>query len=169
MKTIFKILLCALILHSCEEKVEMSSVSPVNWEKRSIQPKNKDSLAKGSTYLSVYSQIYSQSDRRTHNLTATVSMHNTNRTDTIFINKAEYFDTDGNSIRTYFERTIFVAPMGTVQIIIDEKDKSGGTGANFIFDWMVKPGSNEPLFEAVMISTSGQQGLSFTTQGKKLK
>jgi hypothetical protein len=169
MKTLFKILLIALLIQSCEEKVEMSSVSPVNWEKRSMEPKDKDSLAKGSTYLSVYSQIYSQSDKRTHDLTATVSMHNTNRNDTIYIRKAEYFDTDGNSIRTYFDRTIFVAPMGTVQIIIDEKDKSGGTGANFIFDWMIKPGSNEPLFEAVMISTSGQQGLSFKTEGKRLK
>ena len=78
-------------------------------------------------------------------------------------------DTDGISISNFFYLAIFVAPMATVQIIIDEKDKSGGTGANFIFDWMIKPDSNEPLFEAVMISTSGQQGLSFTTQGKRLK
>ena len=169
MKTLLRILLLALLLQACQEKVQMSSISPVNWEKRSMEPKDRDSLAKGSTYLSVYSQIYSQSDRTTHDLTATVSMHNTNKTDTIYINKAEYFDTDGNSIRTYFDKAIFVAPMATVQIIIDEKDKSGGTGANFIFDWMIKPDSNEPLFEAVMISTSGQQGLSFTTQGKRLK
>ena len=96
-------------------------------------------------------------------------MHNTNTRDTIYIKKAEYFNTDGNSIRTYFDNTIFVAPMATVQIIIDEEDKSGGTGANFLFEWMSKPGSNEPFFEAVMISTSGQQGLSFRTEGKRLK
>jgi hypothetical protein len=95
-------------------------------------------------------------------------MHNTNKTDTIYVNKAEYFDTDGNSIRTYFDKTIFIAPMATVQIIIDEHDREGGTGANFIFEWMIKPGSNEPFFEAVMISTSGQQGLSFKTDGKRL-
>ena len=169
MKTLFKILLFAIILQSCQEKVEMSSISSVNWEKRSIEPLEKDSLTKGSTYLSVYSQIYSQTDQTTHDLTATVSMHNTNKTDTIYINKAEYFDTDGKSIRTYFDKTIFVAPMATVQIIIDEHDREGGTGANFIFEWMIEPGSNDPLFEAVMISTSGQQGLSFTTQGKRLK
>jgi len=168
MKILLKILICAFILQSCQEKVEMSSISPVNWEKRYMEPMVKDSLVQGSTYLSVYSQIYSQSDRTTHDLTATVSMHNTNSRDTIYINKAEYFDTDGNSIRTYFDRTIFVAPMATVQIIIDEEDTSGGTGANFIFDWMIKSQSNEPFFEAVMISTSGQQGLSFKTDGKRL-
>ncbi len=163
------LVLTALFLQSCQEPVEMSSVSKINWEKRYLEPSPKDSLVKGKTYLSVYSQIYSQTESRRHNLTATVSMHNTNTRDTIYIKKAEFFNTDGNSIRTYFDKTIFVAPMATVQIIIDEEDKSGGTGANFIFEWICKPGSNEPFFEAVMISTSGQQGLSFSTQGKTLK
>ena len=58
--------------------------------------------------------------------------------------------------------------METVEIVIDENDKEGGTGANFHFDWRIKPLSNEPLFEAVMISSFGQ-GLSFTTQGKRIK
>ena len=169
MKPLIILLIIGLILQSCQEPVEMSSVSKVNWEKRFLEPSQKDSLVRGKTYLSVYSQIYSQTESRRHNLTATVSMHNMNIKDTIYIKKAEFFNTDGNSIRTYFDNTIFIAPMATVQIIIDEEDKSGGTGANFIFEWIVKPGSNEPFFEAVMISTSGQQGLSFSTQGKRLK
>jgi len=168
MKNFLKILLITLMLQACEEKVETSSISEVNWEKRFIEPKDKDSLTKGITYLSVYSQIYSQSEGRTHDLTATVSMRNTNAADTIYINKAEYFDTHGRSIRTYFRKTIFIPPMATAEIIIDEHDREGGTGANFIFEWMIKSDSNEPFFEAVMISTSGQQGLSFKTEGKKL-
>jgi hypothetical protein len=89
--------------------------------------------------------------------------------DTVYIDKAMYFDTRGRSIRTYFDRTIFIAPMETVEIVIAERDKEGGTGANFLFNWKIKPTSSEPLFESVMISTSGQQGLSFTTQGKRIK
>ena len=58
--------------------------------------------------------------------------------------------------------------METVEIVIDQDDNEGGTGANFIFDWKIKPDTNEPLFEAVMISTYGQQGLSFTTTGIRL-
>ena len=129
----------------------------------------EDSMISGSTYLSVYSEIYSQSEHRTHNLTATVSMRNTNLSDTVFIDKAAYFDTHGNPIRSYFDKPVFIAPMETVEIVIDEVDREGGTGANFLFNWRIKPTSNEPLFEGVMISTSGQQGLSFTTQGKRLK
>jgi hypothetical protein len=168
MKTLLRILLLTLLLQACQEKVETSSIDQINWEKRFIDPQSRDSLTKGATYLSVYSQIYSQSEGRTHDLTATISMRNLNTTDTIYINKAEYFDTHGRSIRTYFNKTIFIPPMATAEIIIDEHDQEGGTGANFIFEWMIKPGSNEPFFEAVMISTSGQQGLSFKTEGKKL-
>ena len=101
-------------------------------------------------------------------LTATISIRNVNKADTVYINKAEYYNTKGNSIRTYFDKPIFIAPMETVEIVIDERDQEGGTGANFLFDWTIKPNSNDPIFEAIMISTSGQQGLSFTTQGKKI-
>lgn len=45
----------------------------------------------------------------------------------------------------------------------------GGTGANFTFDWKIKQGSNKPFFEGIMTSTSGQQGLSFTTKGIDIK
>ena len=168
MKILLKMLLIALLIQSCQDKAETSSINEVNWEKRFIEPRFKDSLTKGTTYLSVYSQIYSQTESRTHDLTATVSLRNTNAKDTIYIGKAEYFDTHGNSIRTYFKKTIFIPPMATAEIIIDEHDREGGTGANFIFEWMIKPDSNEPFFEAVMISTSGQQGLSFKTEGKRL-
>ncbi|MDC6362347.1 MULTISPECIES: DUF3124 domain-containing protein [Flavobacteriaceae] len=160
-----------LLIFSCDKKAqkEVSSVNPINWNNRTVVLSPKDSLANGSSYLSVYSQIYSETEHRTHNLTGTISMRNTNLKDSIFIRKAEYFDTHGNSIRTYFDKPIFIKPMETVEIVIDEKDQSGGTGANFLFHWSIKPTSHEPYFEGVMISTSGQQGLSFTTKGIRVE
>lgn len=168
MKSISSLILLTLLIQSCNESVEMSHNDSINWEKRQIEIKGSDSLTLGTTYLSVYSEIYSQTEHTTHNLTATVSLRNTNRKDTVYIIKAEYFDTKGNSIRTYLNKPIFIAPMETVEIIIDEKDQEGGTGANFLFDWAIKPGANEPYFQAIMISTSGSQGISFTTDGKTL-
>jgi len=150
------------LLMSCEPQPEYSSIDPVNWSTRTATPPTSDSLRTGSTYLSVYSEIYSLTEHRTHNLTATISMRNTNRQDTVFILRADYYGTAGSLLRTYFEDPIYLAP---VEIVIDEIDESGGTGANFLFDWMVTKGVRPPLFEGVMISTSGQQGLSFTTQG----
>lgn len=168
MKNLIILLLVGIVLISCESNKEVSSLNPENWGKRTISKKLSDSLVSGTTYLSVYSQIYGMTEHRTHDLTATISMRNTNRKDTIFIRKAEYFNTKGDLIRSYFNRPIFLAPMETVEIVIDEIDKEGGTGANFLFEWTIKQTSNEPFFEGIMISTSGQQGLSFSTHGVKV-
>lgn len=170
MKYLFPfILLMALVACTDKPPKEVSSVDPVNWSNRKANLPASDSLVFGTSYLSVYSEIYSETEHRTHNLTSTISMRNTNLRDTIYINKAEYFDTKGNAIRTYFDFPIYIKPMETVEIVIDEKDRSGGTGANFLFHWAMEPTSHEPYFEGVMISTSGQQGLSFTTQGKRIE
>ncbi len=169
MKKLFALLFIIILIQACEDPMEVSSINPVNWERRTVNTALTDSMMVGETYLSVYSSIYSFTEHRTHELTATVSMRNTNRADTIYIDKAEYFNTKGEPIRSYFEKTIFIRPMETVEIVIDEIDKEGGTGANFLFEWRVPINSHEPLFEGVMISTSGQQGLSFTTQGKRVE
>jgi hypothetical protein len=69
--------IASLILSSliaCQDKTEISSTYPVNWEARTIDMEPEDSLIHGTTYLSVYSQIYSQTEHTTHDLTATVSM-----------------------------------------------------------------------------------------------
>ena len=52
--------------------------------------------------------------------------------------------------------------------MIDQKiDVTGGTGSNFLFEWAIPRNCPEPLFEGVMNSTMGQQGLSFTTLAKQ--
>ena len=164
-----KILFIILLIQSCGENAEVRSTKPAKWDKRRIKHTLSDSLINGSSYLSIYPQINSQTERRTHGLTVTVSMRNINGSDTIFINKAEYFNTKGSSIRTYFDETIYIAPLETVEIVIDEGDKESRTGANFIFDWTIKADSFEPYFEGIMVSTTGQQGLSFSIQGKRIK
>ena len=157
------------IMLSCEEPRTLSSTNPVNWQKRALKTALSDSLNSGSTFLSIYSQIFVRNDEEKTDLTATVSLHNPNRNDTIYVDKAAYYNTHGEPIRTYFDNTIFIKPMETVQIVIDGHDQEGGTGANFVFDWSTAPYVNEPVFEAVMISNYGQQGISFVTQGKRVK
>jgi hypothetical protein len=169
MKHFVGCIILLLFIFGCDQPKEMSSIDPENWAKRKIDIGAKDSLEHGKTYLSVYSQIYSLSEHRTHNLTAMVSLRNTSDRDTIYLFKAEYFDTHGKSVRTYFNSPIFLAPMETTEIIIDEIDVTGGTGSNFLFEWAIPKNCPEPLFEGVMNSTMGQQGLSFTTQGKRIR
>jgi hypothetical protein len=162
------ILLIALVI-GCNEEKEVSSINPENWSKRAAKLEVKDSLSYGKSYLSIYSQIYSFSQSKTYDLTAMASLRNTSDLDTIYILKATYYDTSGKFVRQYFSHPIFLAPMETAEIIIDEVDVSGGTGSNFIFEWKIPKNCPEPLFEGIMNSTIGQQGLSFTTKAVRIK
>lgn len=157
-----------MICVSCQKKDKTEDINPINWKKRSIDLPVKDSLTEGKSYLSVYSEIYSITEHRTIALTVTVSLRNVSVSKPVYLLDASYYNTKGDLIRTYFEKPILLKPLETIEIIIDEKDTHGGSGANFIFDWAINTTGHKPLFEAVMISTSGQQGISFTTQGVTL-
>lgn len=165
MKNILYFIPIILVFFSCEENQEFSSLNIENWGKRKASLSQTDSLFHGKTYLPVYSQIYQLHEHKTYDLTVTVSLRNVSAKDTMYIVNAEYFNTHGGSIRKYFGHPIFLKPLETAEIVIDELDKEGGTGGSFMFKWAVKNKKNLPLFEAVMISTTGQQGLSFTTRG----
>ena len=144
MKTVFYFIIISFLLISmgCENQKEIGSINPVNWDKRAIKYNPNDSLLSGSSYLSVDSEIYSETEHATINLTATVSLRNINQKDTIYLEKASYYNTHGKLIRNYFSKPIFIAPLETVEIVIDERDKEGGSGANFIFDWKIKPNTH---------------------------
>lgn len=169
MKKYTLFLVISILVIGCNKKKEISSFNIENWENRFVDISSRDSLEYGKSYLSVYSQIYSVSEHKTHNLTAMISMRNTSDLDTIYLLKAEYYDTHGKSVRTYFNKPIYLAPMETTEIIIDEVDIEGGTGSNFIIEWKIPKDCPEPLFEGIMNSTVGQQGLSFSTQSKRIK
>ena len=163
------VIIVVWFITSCQSKVELSSVSPQNWSNRFINIDALDSLEYGMSYLSIYSQMYSMNEKTIHNLTAMVSLRNTSITDSIYITNADYYDSKGKLVRKYFDKTIYLAPLETTEIIIDEIDTSGGTGANFIFEWKTPSNCTEPIFEGVMNSTEWQLGFSFITQAKRIK
>ncbi|NGX84674.1 DUF3124 domain-containing protein [Aequorivita sp. KMM 9714] len=173
MKQFFILIILFGFFSACEETTEISSFSPNHWEDHYIEKDVSllinDSLQNGKTYLSVYSHIYSISLKKTQNLTAMISLRNVSETDTVFISKADYYSTNGDLIRQYFKKPIYLKPLETVEIVIDEADNYGGSGAKFIFDWSSKMETPEPLFEAIMTSLRGAQGLSFTSTGRRIK
>lgn len=168
MKKINYIFLLLFIICSCDSDKNEEHDITVNWNKREAPISVLDSLESGQSYLSIYSQIYSLSQHKTYNLTAMVSLRNTSIKDTIYLLKADYYDTHGVLLKTYITNPIYLAPLETIEIVINESDVSGGTGSNFLFDWNIPVHCSEPIFEGVMSSTLGQQGLSFTTQAKRI-
>lgn len=167
--TFAMVLSLLFLLTSCEERRKYEEVKDEAWKKRTLTTALQNNLERGKTYLSVYSQVYSGSEHMTHDLTAIISIRNTSETDSIFLSSTKYYNTNGNLVKNYFDKPVFLLPLETIEIVIDEVNAEGGTGANFIFDWQKDSITSEPLFESVMISTSGNQGLSLIVQGKRIE
>lgn len=120
-------------------------------------------------YVPIYSDIYSRSKNDKFNLTATLSIRNTSLTDTLFIENIDYYDSDGKLVREYINKTLILTPLQSIEYVINENDNEGGTGANFIVNWAATTRQIFPVIQGVMISTYGQQGISFITQGTSIK
>jgi len=127
-------------------------------------------LSKGQlVYVPVYSHIYHGDQERKYLLTGIVSIRNTDPDHAITITLADYYDSDGKVIRRYLPKPITLNPMASTRFVVKESDTRGGSGANFLVRWEAKTEVNEPIMEAVMIGTAGQQGISFTSRGKPIK
>lgn len=119
-------------------------------------------------YVPVYSNIYQRTRDERTSLTSTLSIHNTSETDTLFITRIDYFNTEGKLVQKYLESAIYVNTFETIEYVVSEKDDSGGSGANFVIEWYGNENLN-PLFQAVMIGGLGNKTFSFTTEGVYFK
>lgn len=127
-------------------------------------------LLKGqSVYVPIYSHIYHGDRDKPFDLTATLSIRNTDPKHEIIINSADYYDSEGNLLKNYVEQPIKLKNLASIRYVIKSKDKAGGSGAKFIVRWESKELVNFPIIEAIMISTQSTQGLSFTSRGQAIK
>lgn len=165
------LIILSIIFSGCkpDQTVEDEINANTEWKLRAVKLPLEKIKDKGSTYLAVHSQVYSKNAHTMVGLTVTVSMRNTSLTDSAYVLSAKSYDTHGEMIRSYIENPIFILPMETLEIVIPELNIDGGAGGNFIFDWATTNSKFEPIFDAVMISTLGQQGLSFSTQGTRIE
>ncbi len=121
-------------------------------------------LIKQQIYVPIYSDIYNKTKDYRFLLTATLSIRNTSPKDSLFIKNADYYNTQGDFVRSYIKQPIYLKPLESIEYVIEEKDTLGGSGANFLITW----GANKtikPIFQGVMVGISGQQGFAFTTDG----
>ncbi len=127
-------------------------------------------LSKGQlVYVPVYSHVYHGDLEKKILLTCMVSIRNTDPNRPITIVSADYHDSDGKLIGSYLPKPVTLNPMASTRFIVKESDAKGGSGADFLIRWKAESDVNEPIMEGVMIGTSGQQGISFTSRGKAIK
>jgi hypothetical protein len=118
-------------------------------------------------YVPVYSHIYDGDGKRYTNLTATLSVRNTDPERAMTLTAVQYFNTAGRLVRVYQQHPARLGPLATTEFIVAQRDTTGGSGANFLVEWTAERSITEPVIEAVMIS-SGTLELSFVSVGRTL-
>jgi hypothetical protein len=126
-------------------------------------------LSKGQTiYVPAYSHIYIGNKERPFLLTVTLSIRNIDPKHEIKITTVDYYETQGKMLKKNIDRPVVLQPLESLRYVLPEKDKSGGSGANYIVEWQAETLVNPPIVETIMIGTQSQQGISFTSRGKEI-
>jgi hypothetical protein len=127
-------------------------------------------LSKGQTiYVPVYSNVFSGPKKLPFQLAATLSIRNTDLAASFRLTSITYYDTNGKPVRRYLEKPLVVGPLASTYVHIEEKDVSGGFGANFIVRWEADKVINAPIIECVMIGATSGQGISFVSPGQEIR
>jgi len=129
----------------------------------------KIGLSDGQTiYVPAYSHIYSGNRETPFLLTVTLSIRNIDPKHQIKITIVDYYETQGKLLKKYIDKPAILNPLESLRYVIPERDKAGGSGANFIVEWKSDKFVNPPIVESIMIGTQSQQGISFTSHGQTI-
>ncbi|MGJ3239809.1 MAG: DUF3124 domain-containing protein [Anaerolineae bacterium] len=119
-----------------------------------------------TVYVPAYSEVFYGREGLTFELAVTLAVHNTDLTAPIIIQSVRYYDTDGNLVRDYISEPVEVSALATTGFLVEDTDTSGGWGANFVVEWVAEQPVYEPIIEAIMVSTRGNQGVSMISIGR---
>lgn len=126
--------------------------------------------SKGQTvYVPAYSNVFTGPKKIPFQLATTLSIRSTDMSAQIRITSIDYYDTNGRLIRRFLDKPVNLGPLASTFIHIEEKDASGGFGANFIVRWASERVVNTPIIECVMIGATSGQGISFVSPGQEIK
>ena len=120
-------------------------------------------------YVPIYSSILYFDDRQTRELSAMLSIHNIDLEWKIEITRVDYYNTRGQFVRSYLGDPKWLAPLETTTFVVEEMDRTGGTGANFVVAWQAQNNVSSPLVEAVMVGSGSQGSLALITSGKVIR
>ena len=127
-------------------------------------------LAEGQTiYVPIYSHVFYGDRVASFNLSANLSIRNTDPGNSITVFSVEYYDSYGKLVKSYLKEPKKVNPLSSIRYYVKESDKSGGSGACFLVKWRAGEKVNAPIVEGVMLGTAAGQGLSFISRGQPIK
>lgn len=134
----------------------------------------QEAQSKGQTlYLPIYSHLWHGNVDRSGKadmaqLSALVSIRNTDPGKALRVISAKYYDTDGKLLREFLPAVRLVPPLGTLELLVERREAEGGSGANFIIRWQNDEALNPPLVEAVHADLYGLKPVSFITTARAI-
>ncbi|HUL11262.1 MAG TPA: DUF3124 domain-containing protein [Methylococcaceae bacterium] len=120
-------------------------------------------------YVPVYSEVPYGDKGFNINLTATLSIRNTDGKNPISIERVDYFSSTGVLVRSYLKQPMLLKPMSSAEHIVKESDRSGGISASFLVEWASKVPVAPPIVEAVMVNSTYNNGIAFNSQARVLE
>ena len=120
-------------------------------------------------YVPAYSEVHYAPNNRKLDLAVTLSIHNTDFTHPIIITSVRYYSTQGELIKEFKPQPQRLGALASATYFVEANNEAGGVGTSFIVEWVAEQPVYEPVVETLMINTSNNQGLSFTSWGRVIK
>lgn len=128
--------------------------------------------AQGQTvYVPVYSHILhgnrdAKGKPQSLPLSSMLSIRNTDPGNPMVVRSVRYYDTEGRLLRELVTAPVTLGPMGSTDLFVENKDDTGGTGANFLVVWTAARPIATPIIETVNAYFFGPHSMAFTSPGK---
>lgn len=125
-------------------------------------------------YLPVYSHLlYGNFGRNGAvsqvQLSALVSIRNTDAKRAIRVSSANYYSTQGKLLKNFIPTPVAIPPFGTHELFVEQNDTSGGSGANFVIEWSAEAPVSPPLVEGLHANMDSGKAVIVTTQAVPIK
>ncbi len=111
-------------------------------------------------YVPVYSHIYGIGGKP-YLLETTLSIRNTDMANPIVVSSVSYYNTGGKLVKRHLANPRRLEPLATMEFLVEDKDTTGGSGANFIVEWYAEQEVSLPMIEAVMVSIGDGHSFAF--------
>ena len=141
-------------------------------------PASAEEIAQPSKGQSIYLPVYSHLWHGNLNakglpeilqLSALISIRNTDPAGPIRVISARYYDTNGKLLREFVNSPKTLAPLGTLELFVERREAEGGSGANFVIRWQSDALVSQPVAEAIHADLNSVRTVSFVTVGRPVR
>lgn len=168
LRTTILVSFLVIIFTSCQEnkfKLQYDHQNVLYIDKSALPEMEIDE----SVYVPAYSDLYYESQEKKTFFTVILSLRNISFTDTLYFTHIDYYSSHGKLLRQYIDQVLVLRPMESMEYIVEESEKEGGTGANFVVRYTANANlKNHPFIESIMMGNLDNYRFAFTSPGVRI-